>query len=159
MIKDNNFFGLDHWREIIDWLRRKNQPVNFQGIDVRDLTPEKCKELANLCFSKQAKIAWDNPRENIESKLKEITKYIKPYRLMCYVFIAYWSTQIEDLYRVETLRNLGIDPFVMPYDRSELYQRTFARWVNHKAIFKKVSWKDYQRRVYKQETAGTGWFK
>ena len=32
----------------------------------------------------------------------------------------------------------------MPYDRSDSYQRRFTRWVNHKAIFKSVEWKDYQ---------------
>ena len=77
---------------------------------------------------------------------------------MCYVLIGYWANKEEaDLYRVETLRSLGIDPFVMPYNRSDLYQRAFARWVNHKAIFRKVKWQDYQGRVLAQEKAGTGW--
>jgi len=91
-------------------------------------------------------------------KLKEIIKIIKPYKLMCYVLIGYWDgTESEDLRRVETLRDLGIDPFVMPYDKSDLYQRAFARWVNRKAIFKKVKWQDYFQRVIEQEAAGCGW--
>ena len=76
---------------------------------------------------------------------------------MCYVLIGFDSTPEQDLHRVETLRELKIDPFVMPYDRGSLYQRAFARWVNHKAIFKSVPWPDYQSRVMKQEKAGTGW--
>jgi hypothetical protein len=47
----------------------------------------------------------------------------------------------------------------MPYDRSDQYQKTFARFVNHKAIFKKVKWRDYNRRVANQEAAGCGWKK
>jgi hypothetical protein len=64
---------------------------------------------------------------------------------MCYVLIGFDSTPEEDLYRVETLRGLGIDPFVMPFNKKDKYQRDFARWVNHKAIFKSVPWKEYKK--------------
>jgi hypothetical protein len=70
---------------------------------------------------------------------------IKAYRLFFYVLIGYNSTEEEDLYRVELLRGLGVDMFVMPYNKSDLYQMRFARWVNRKAIFKTVAWKDYKR--------------
>ena len=68
---------------------------------------------------------------------------VSKYRLMFYVLIGYDSTPEEDLYRVELLKDLGVDPFVMPYDKSDKYQRNFARWVNHKAIFKSVEWEEY----------------
>jgi len=42
------------------------------------------------------------------------------------------------------LRKLGIDPFVMPFDTRDQYQRDLARWVNHKAIFKTVEWGEYR---------------
>jgi len=32
----------------------------------------------------------------------------------------------------------------MPYDKCNDYQKKFTRWVNHKAIFKSVAWKDYK---------------
>jgi len=161
-VMDNNFFGSPQWVWAIEWLLEKNLPVNFQGIDARELTREMCFALNNLKHRKQIKIAWDDPRENLKPKLKEIIRIIKPYKLMCYVLIGYWhftdgTTEEKDLYRVETLRGLGIDPFVMPYDKNDLYQKAFARWVNHKAIFKKVKWQDYRRRVYAQEAAGCGW--
>jgi len=38
-----------------------------------------------------------------------------------------------------------IDPFVMPYDKSDAYQKNFARWVNHKAIWRTVKWEDYRK--------------
>jgi len=37
----------------------------------------------------------------------------------------------------------------MPYDRADTYQKRFARWVNHKAIFKSVTWSDYDRGIKK----------
>ena len=68
---------------------------------------------------------------------------VKSWKLSFYVLIGFNTTQEEDLYRVELLRGLGVDPFVMPYNRNELYQRRLARYVNHKAIFKSIAWDKY----------------
>ena len=70
---------------------------------------------------------------------------IKPYQMAFYILIGYHSTAAEDLHRVEVLRNYGADPFVMPYDKTDPYQNSFARWVNHRAIFKTVPWGDYRQ--------------
>lgn len=145
-VLDNNFFANPEWKTAIDQLLKWNQPVNFHGIDARIMTEEHAYYLNKLKHYKQIHIAWDNPKENLLPKLKEITKWIKPYKLMCYVLIGYWSTEEEDLYRVERLRELGIDPFVMPYNKMDPYQQAFARWVNHKAIFKSVKWEEYKDR-------------
>ena len=56
---------------------------------------------------------------------------VPKHRLMFYVLIGFNTTVEQDLYRVTTLRKWGVDPFVMPYDHSDPYQRKFARWVNH----------------------------
>ena len=142
-VMDNNFFASPKWKESITQLKEWRQPVDFQGVDARLLTNEMCYELNNFTHYKQIKIAWDNPTENILPKLRTITKIIKPRKLMCYVLIGYWSTQKEDLFRVEKLRDLHIDPFVMPYDKKDRYQKDFARWVNNKAVFKTVKWSEY----------------
>ena len=63
---------------------------------------------------------------------------------MVYILIGYWSTPEEDFDRVEILRSLKIDPFVMPYNKEDSYQKRFARWVNHKAVFKSVKWSGYK---------------
>ena len=46
------------------------------------------------------------------------------------------TTREYDLHRVYELRRLGVNPFVMPYDKSDPYQRALARWCNNKFIFK-----------------------
>jgi len=143
-VLDNNFFANPQWKWAIEDLIKTNQKVNFHGIDARIMNEEQAYYLNKVKHYKQIHIAWDNPRDNLISQLQEITKYIKPYKIMCYVLIGYWSTPEEDLYRVEKLRELGIDPFVMPYDKSDRYQKDFARWVNHKAIFMTVKWEDYK---------------
>lgn len=145
VVQDNNFFANPLWAEAMRLLREWAQPVDFQGIDARSILPEHCKALKTVRHYKQIKISWDNPKEHTDERIKLMLKFIPAHRLMCYVLIGYWSTEAEDLYRVETLRGLGIDPFVMPYNKKDLYQRAFARWVNHKAIFKTASWNDYKK--------------
>jgi len=159
VVQDNNTFANPCWHGAMRQLHIWGQPVDMQGVDVRGITEFQCKALASLKHHKRIKIAWDegDAEQKVLDGIKLLTTYIKPYKLMCYVLIGYYDSPDIDLHRVETLRSLGIDPFVMPYDRSDLYQRSFARWVNHKAIFKKVPWEDYRQRVQKQETAGCGW--
>jgi hypothetical protein len=144
-VLDNNFFANPLWKDAAEDLLRIGQPVNFHGIDIRTMNEECAYYLNKIKRHKQIHIAWDNPKHNIVPKLQEVIKYLKPYKLMCYVLIGYWSTPEEDLYRVEKLRELKIDPFVMTYDKSDRYQKDFARWVNHKAIFRTVKWEDYKK--------------
>lgn len=142
-VLDNNFFANPEWQESIKLLLKWGQPVNLHGVDVRIMTEEQAFYLNKLKHYKSIHIAWDNPNHNLVPKLEEVIKYIKPYKLMCYVLIGFDSTHEQDLYRVEKLRELKIDPFVMPYNKFDPYQKRFARWVNHKAIFKTVKWEDY----------------
>ncbi|GMQ59788.1 hypothetical protein AN1V17_41880 [Vallitalea sediminicola] len=144
-VLDNNFFANPNWREAAEQLLKLKQPVNFHGIDARIMTQEHAYYLNKIKRYKQIHIAWDDPRENLLPKLKDIIKYIKPYKIMCYVLIGFWSTPEEDFYRVTKLNELGISPFVMPYDKANRYQKNFARWVNHKAVFKSVRWEDYKK--------------
>jgi hypothetical protein len=145
-IFDNNFFANPEWESAIEWLRQAKQPVSFsQGIDARIFKPEHGEALNSLKHYKQIHFAWDDPKYDMVPHIKEMIQVIKPRKLMCYVLIGYWSTPEQDIYRVETLRSLGIDPFVMPFDKGNRYQNQFARWVNHKAIFKSVKWDEYQK--------------
>lgn len=145
VVNDNNFSGNPEWEVAIEWLVKKKQPVDIQGLDVHLMTRDMCHKLCFLKHKKQMKIAWDDPRENPIQAMCGVLSIIPSWMLMCYVLIGYWSTESEDLYRVMTLKALGIDPFVMPYNKKDLYQKRFARWVNHKAIFKSVKWEDYKQ--------------
>jgi len=142
-IMDNNFFGVRNWKDAEPYLDKWQLPINFSsGIDIRIFKPEHAKFLDKYRV-KIIHCAWDNPKDDLFPKFQEVIKYIKPYKLMCYVLIGFWSTPEEDLMRVMKLRELKISPFVMPYDKFDRYQRRFARWVNNKAIFKSVKWEDY----------------
>jgi len=147
-VMDNNFFANPEWRNAIEYLHEWKQPVHIeQGIDVRLLNDEMCEAINSLKrYEKQHKFAWDDPRENLLPKIEWLVERIKPYKLGCFVLIGYWSTEKQDLMRVEALRKLEIDPFAMPFNKSDAYQRGFARYVNMKAEFKSQTWQEYKDR-------------
>lgn len=130
-------------RQLIDARVR----VDFsQGLDLRLITTEQARLLKQVRRYKQVHFAWDNMREENEVRagLERLRQAEFPMSaIMVYVLIGFDSTPEQDLYRVETLRGLGVDPFVMPFAKSDPYQRRFARYVNMKAVFKTVKWKEY----------------
>lgn len=160
VLLDNDFFGNPEWRERIDEIKRLDLRVNFnQGLNIRIITDEQAKALASVRFSnyhqtsKQVHFAWDrfNDEKLIDAGIERVNAAgIRPAQMMFYVLIGFDTTPEQDLYRVMKLRGLGCDPFVMPFKRNDPYQKRFARWVNHKAIFKTVAWEDYQSGVRSQ---------
>ena len=54
-----------------------------------------------------------------------------------YVLTNYGSTHEQDLYRVNTLRAMGFDPYVRIYERPTAppVTRHLQRWVNNKRLF------------------------
>jgi len=113
------------------------------GYDLRFMTEEYANYLSKIKFDGYLHCAWDYPEHE-----KEILRGLVFLRkaniknIMCYVLIGH-TTHKDNYYRVIKLKNMGIDPFVMPLDKHDSYQKQFARWVNHKAIFKTVKWEDY----------------
>lgn len=128
-----------------------------------------CHELYFVCpwslidpseVPEYAGLMWASPNSSMVVRKKKAPKRLEVDSMIyVYVLIGFNTSESQDLYRVLILKSLGIDPFVMPFDKSDLYQKSFARWVNHKAIFNKVKWENYKGRVYAQEAIGNGWRK
>lgn len=159
VVCDNNFFANPEWEEAATCLQTLNQPLDFQGIDVRIITRAQAYVLGRFRHHKRIKFAWDVPGDEayVMTGIGRMLRYLRPWQLMCYVLIGYSSTRKEDLHRIKVLRDIGIDPYVMPFNKKELYQRALARYVNNKRIFKKATWTDYWQRILKMENAGHGW--
>lgn len=144
-ILDNNFFANPLYKEAINYLIKTNQPVSFDsGLDIRIFNNEQGNLLKKIKIYKMLYIAWDNPKQDLTNKIKLLTKYIKPYKITVYVLIGFDSLFEEDYLRVMKINELGCNPFVIPYNKNNNYQKKFARWVNRKAIFKSVKWEDYK---------------
>jgi len=150
MIMDNNLTGdSEHFNLILNQVIKHKIKTDFsQGLDIRLIDDEKAKLLSKVKPWKQIRFAWDSmeTEQEVLAGIAILKKYMLPYRLMFYVLIGWDTTEDEDLYRVEMLKSLGVDPFVMPFDRASSYQRKFTRWVNMKAVFKTVAWPDYLKK-------------
>lgn len=123
--------------------------AEFDALDIRFVTDDTAKALASIKRKRDGVLhfAWDDERceKYIEPGIKRLEKAgIKPRYLMFYTLIGYNTTPEYDLYRAERLRSLGVYPYAMPFNKSDPYQKRFARWVNHKAIFKTVKWEEYK---------------
>ena len=63
-----------------------------------------------------------------------------------YVLTNYGSTIEEDLYRIEKLRSMNYDPYVMIFDKPNAPReiKRLQRWCNSKWIFKSCKWEEYR---------------
>lgn len=154
MLLDNDFFGGAEWRENLETIIELDLRVCFvQGLNIRIITDEQAKMLAQTRFQSAGfnhhivTFAWDRFRDGkliFDGIERCMNAGIEPQQMQFFVLIGYDTTPEQDFERVDALASLGCLPYVMPYNRSDAYQRRFARWVNHRAIFKTVAWEDYQ---------------
>ena len=144
-VLDNNFFANPEWKYATEYLIKLNQPVNLLGVDIRILDQEQAFWLNKLRLKRShVHIAWDLPEIDLTDKLREITKYIAPWKLSCYILVGYNSTVEQDLYRIQRCREFKVQPFVMVYrDYNNLkqpsqYCKDLANWVNKPQVFDRV---------------------
>ena len=153
-VLDNNFFANPNWKDSINYLIKAKQKVNLHGVDVRIMDEEQAFYLNKLKLKRNIHIAWDLPQIDLTEGLKSMIKYIKPYKITCYVLVGFNSTIEQDLYRLEILKSLGITPFVQPYRDFEnkrnptQYELDLARWANKMWLFKTMDFKDFVPRKH-----------
>lgn len=151
-VLDNNFFAAPDWRKAIEDIRRQQLPVKFHGVDVRIMDEEQAAALNSVKMKGYVHIAWDLPQIDLTPRLEAMIKYIKPYKIACYVLIGFNSTREQDLYRLRTLKRMGIVPFVQPfrdYDNNRKptqYEKDLGRWANRAWLFKSMDFEDYEPR-------------
>lgn len=153
MLLDNDFFGGENWRQnLLRIIELKLKVCFVQGLNIRIITPDQAELLAQCNYQnskfnqKYLTFAWDKYKDRtlIEKGIKICNDAGIPTRHMqFFVLIGFDTTPDQDLERVETLRDLGAMPFVMPYNKEDRYQKNFSRYVNHRATFKSVKWSEY----------------
>jgi hypothetical protein len=153
ILHDNNFTAdpncIDKLHEIRD--RKLIVDIN-QGCDVRLVNDDIAKALSEVKHLRSIHYAWDlmGFENQVMEGIKTLSKYIKPYRHMCFMLVGFNTSFEEDVYRFERLRELKVDPFVMVYNQlDDKKLKHFARWVNSR-IYKICKWEDYNPWVNEQ---------
>ena len=119
-----------------------------QGFDIR-LVNSKNIELIKRMKIDCIHFAWDNPDDDLLPKFKDVAGELKlPIRkIKAYVLTNFNTTHEQDLYRVYSLRDCGIDPYVMIYEKETAPKitRQLQRWCNNKIIFRsEPNFKNYR---------------
>lgn len=151
ILLDNNVLASDYGIKQIEIIVNYDYKIDFnQGLDARLIDDSTAKILAKCRWLKPIRLACDTDDQMpiIEKAVNFLRKHgATPRNYSCYVLIKDIDSA---LIRVNFLRNINVDPFAQPYrdfnenKKPEKQLRDFARWVNHKAIFKSVSWENYK---------------
>lgn len=152
-ILDPNILACKEHERLLQQLADSKAHVNFnQGIDARLLTKDNIK-LMNRIRMKNIHFAWDFMEES-DKVLRGLelwehqTEHRPSGRLGgVYVLTNFNTTFEEDVYRVETLKQMNFDPYVMIYEKRTAPRsiRKLQRYVNSKFIFWGTTWEDYKR--------------
>ena len=155
VLLDNDFFGNPEWSDRIEEIKELDLKVNFsQGLNIRIISKKQAQALALVKFrninntSKQVTFAWDKMDDEKVIKRgfqRVVDAGIKPYQMQFYVLIGYDTTPEEDMHRVMMLKGWGCDPYAMPYDKTDPYQKRFVRWVNRRQIFNSCTFEEYSK--------------
>lgn len=153
ILHDNNLTAdpncIDKLHEIRD--RKLIVDIN-QGCDVRLVNEDIAKALSEVKHLRSVHYAWDlmGFENKVMEGIKTLSKFIKPYRHMCFMLVGFNTTFEEDMYRFIKLREMKVDPFVMIYNqKKEIRLKHFARWVNSR-IYKSCKWEEYEPWVKAQ---------
>jgi len=151
ILLDNNFQSSTNWKHNLQYIIDNELKVNFnQGLDIRLLNKEFADYLKQTKYyswsfkSRRLHFAFDDLRyekqvldgidllENSGIPLSHITFYI---------LIGYNSTEEEDMYRINTMIDRGVDPYIMPYNK---HKSDLTRWVN-RLYYQFIPWEVYNK--------------
>lgn len=153
-IMDPNLLAAKGSNDLLQQLINSKAYVNInQGMDARLLNEE------NINLVKQIKLksihfAWDNiaDREKVVPKLELYKKLTNcdMRKTIVYVLTNFNSTLQEDLERVYKIREIGLSPYIMIYDKVKAPKdiKRLARWVNNRFIWYKdlnAKFEDYKQ--------------
>lgn len=136
---DPNILASREHEHLLERLADNGAWVNFtQGLDIRLITADNV-QLLDAIKVPCLRFAWDDPNEDLTAYFRrymELTGKKKRKRRV-YVLTNFGSTYEQDIYRIDTLRGMGFDPYVMVYNRASApaITRKLQRWVNNKVIF------------------------
>lgn len=153
ILLDNNFQASPNWKNNLDYILLNDLRVNFnQGLDIRLVNEEFAQYLTEVKYYnwtfklKALHFAFDDLRHEqaVRTGIQTLLDAgVSRRALLIYILVGYDSTFEEDLKRVEILKELGVKPYIMRYNRSKDERlRHLARYVNRR-YFEFIDIKEY----------------
>lgn len=148
-VLDPNITACKEKRDLMRQYRETGAIIDFtQGLDIRLMNDADIEDINGMRL-RTLHFAWDNPKDDLESKFSNFAKRFrrKSNIGMVYCLTNFNSTMEENLYRIYILRDLGYDPYVMVYNKPNAPKeiKKLQRWCNNKVIFKSCKrFEDYK---------------
>lgn len=144
VLLDANILACRQRKELLQQLIDSGAKVDFtQGLDARFITPE-IAEMLKQINTKTYHFAFDfmKNEKRILKGLKTFVDIVKPNKRQCFVYVLtnFDTTIQEDLYRIEKLKEIGLDPDIRIYRKNSLPKRhilrDLQRWSNNRIIYR-----------------------
>ncbi|ADL53238.1 radical SAM protein [Clostridium cellulovorans] len=147
ILHDNNITADPNCIDKLVEIKERGLIVDInQGCDIRLMNDDIAQAMGQVKHLRSLHYTWDLMafEDKVIEGIKTLSKFIKPYRHMCFTLVGYNTTFEEDMYRFRKLRELKVDPFVMIYNqKKDIRLKHFARWVNSR-IYKSCTWEEYE---------------
>lgn len=146
ILLDNNLTADPDCLEKLREIRERGLVVDItQGIDVRNLTEEISLALAGVKHLRSIHYAWDQIQTEllVVKGISTLSRFVSRSRHLCFILVGYDTTYEEDEYRVRRLLELGVDPYVMVYNRcNDVRLKHWKRFINGR-VYKSSAFEDY----------------
>lgn len=154
ILLDPNILACKEHESLLMELGDYGASVDFnQGLDARLLTKDNI-ELINRIKLKNIHFAWDfmEQEDEVMRGLELWMKHGKGNQTNAkhggvYVLTNFDTEHKEDVYRVEKLKSMNFDPYVMIYNKPFAPKETkrLQRYTNSKIIFRSTTWEEYKK--------------
>lgn len=141
---DPNTLACRDWEDILQQLENSGAYVNFnQGADIRLMNKKKMEAIKRIKI-KTIHFAFDRyeDKEKVVPKLKEFREGTgwDRHKVTVYILCGYDTSIRQDEERIQIVRDIGFQPYVMLYDKEHIPKghelRRLQRWVNSPQIFR-----------------------
>lgn len=147
---DNNVLACSHGLRQLENMIGADVRIDFnQGLDARLIDGDAADVLARLKWIRFIRMSCDTDGmlETVAEAVARLNRCGVPaHKVFCYLLVQDIDSALR---RANRLRDIGVEVFAQPYRDFEnkvepsREMKKFARWVNRKAIFKTVEWRDY----------------
>ena len=162
LLDDNIMADEDLFVECCKELHDAKVRVIWEALDIRLVTDRSAKALASVKREGYIHFAWDSHAQDkaVPVGIETLKRNgVAISRCEFYVLVGFKSDPEFDMHRITELKRMGVWPYVMPFDKSDPYQKHLARWCNNRFVFSKsdfdhywpwVKYKEMQKKLGKE---------